>query len=364
MDINKVFQAVTQRGASDLHLCVGLPPIIRLHGDLKHLSDRPLADSDVGGLLKEILTVEQENQIRSGKEMDIAGEIKGAGRFRVHIYRDRKGICAAFRLIPGILQSFEELGLPDAIDKTCWLPNGMVIIAGPAGSGKSTTLASIIDRINHQRSCHIITLEDPIEFIHTHKRAVVNQRQIGTHVRSFSAGLRSALREDPDVILVGEMRDLETIRMAISAAETGHLVFATLHTRDAAQSVNRVIDVFPSQQQEQIRVQLSDSLHMVVSQLLIPARDGGRRYLATEVLMVNSAVRHLIRGKKAYQIKAAIENGKREGMHTFEDSLHYLFRQGKVSEQALRYCHDAAQIVNNLKQKLDQPIESSGYDFN
>jgi twitching motility protein PilT len=330
MDITQIFKEVLTQGASDLHLSVGLPPIIRIQGKLTRLGETPLTQDNILSALK-VMFPQQEFSSLSAKDIDLGGEIEGLVRFRCHLYNDYNGLCVAFRLIPYEIKSLQELGLPDVVDKACTLQTGLVMVTGPAGAGKTTTLAALIDKINSTRSCHIVTLEDPIEFLHRHKQSVVNQMQVGIHTASFSEGLRNALREDPDVILVGEMRDLETIKLAITAAETGHLVFATLHTRDTAQSVDRIVDVFPSNQQEQVRVQLADSLQMVISQMLIPGVDNDKRYVACEILVATMAIRRLIREKKGHQIKSSLESGGQLGMQTFESAVKNLAREGKIA---------------------------------
>ncbi len=329
MDIGNIFKTVVDQGASDLHLSVGLPPTIRIRGKLERIQEQPLTYDEIVALLKQMFPKQQTMSFQGG-DLDLGGEIEGLVRFRCHVYHDYNGLCVAFRLIPYEIKSFQELGLPDVVEKACKLQTGLVLVTGSAGCGKTTTLASIIDRINSTRACHIITLEDPIEFVHQHKKSLVNQMQVGVHVPSFFQGLHNALREDPDVILVGEMRDLETVKLAITAAETGHLVFGTLHTRDTAQSIDRMLDVFPPTQQEQVRVQLSDSLQMVISQMLIPGAQGEQRYLACEILISTMAVKRLIRERKGHQIKSTIEASGQLGMQTFESAVQFLARRGKI----------------------------------
>jgi twitching motility protein PilT len=283
----------------------------------------------------------EDKKLVVGEEIDLAIEIKGVARFRINVYYDRNGLCAAFRLIPAVIRSLSDLGIPEVVGMASEMRRGLVLVTGVTGSGKSTTLAAIIDMINAKRRDHIITIEDPIEFVHNHKKCIVNQREVGTHTRSFSEALRSALREDPDVILVGELRDLDTIAMAMTAAETGHLVFGTLHTRGAAQTIDRVIDIFPPHQQEQIRIQLAESLEMVVSQILLPSAEGGRRHLACEVMIVTTAIRQLIRSRKTHLILSEIETGIQLGMQPMERSLKSLVAAGKISQEAaLPWIHD------------------------
>lgn len=331
--LKNLLELVIRRDASDLHLCVGLPPIIRVNDELQKLEQKPLDNNEILTMLESLISG-RKIDVDSLKEVDLGIELKDLARFRVNIYRDNMGLCAAFRYIPNTIKTLHELGLPECVDQICDMQRGLFIITGIVGSGKTTTLASIIDTINTRKTSHIITIEDPIEFLHKHKKCIVNQREVGTHTPSFLEALRVALREDPDIILVGELRDLETISMAITAAETGHLVLATLHTRGAPQAVDRMIDVFPPHQQEQIRVQLSDVLEMVVSQVLIPSVDRKRRYLACEVMVATPAIKNLIREKKTYQLKNEIEMGTQFGMQTLEKSLRQLIDSGKIAFEA------------------------------
>lgn len=339
-DIKELLKIIVAKNASDLHLDVGLPPMMRSNGILEKLEDRPLEREEVWEMITKILPEDKKN-ITPGQEIDLGIEIKNIARFRVNVFYDKNGLCAAFRFVPAVIRPLPELGLPDIVSGVADMRRGLVLVTGVTGSGKSTTLASIIDIINSKRHDHIITIEDPIEFVHQHKNCIVNQREIGTHAHSFSDALRAALREDPDVILVGEMRDLETITMAMTAAETGHLVLGTLHTRGAAQTVDRIIDIFPPHQQEQIRIQLAESLEMVVSQVLLPAIDGRSRALASEVMVCTTAIRQLIRGKKTYQLTTEIETGGQLGMQTLEKSLKNLVNAGKISaDVALPWVRD------------------------
>ncbi|MBU1043218.1 MAG: PilT/PilU family type 4a pilus ATPase [Candidatus Omnitrophica bacterium] len=331
MTAKELFDRVIKEQVSDLHLCVGLPPMVRRISSLEPFFEEKLTNDDIQGIIRDILPEHHKLQIDHGKEIDIGISIGESARFRANIYSDRKGTCVALRQIPQKIMGLNALGLPGAVRMLCELNRGLVLVTGPTGSGKSTTLASIIDTINTERSEHIITLEDPIEYLHPHKRSIINQREIGTESESFSQALRAGLREDPDVILVGEMRDLETISNAVTAAETGHLVFGTLHTRNAAQSVSRIIDVFPSEQQAQIRIQFAESIHTVVSQILVPSASGNEKLLATEVMVANTAIRNLIRENKTYQIKNILESGGKEGMHTMDQSLKSLLDARKIS---------------------------------
>ena len=336
MNQKKLFEEIVRSDISDLHLCVGLPPMMRQATGLEPMNRTALTEEDIRALLLEIMPEERLRRLEAGKEIDIGLTIGELARFRINVYKDRKGLCAAFRLIPQKIKPLESLGLPAAVRNACELQRGLVLVTGPTGSGKSTTLASIINKINLERSAHIITLEDPIEYLHEHKRCIINQREVGTDTESFASGLRAALREDPDIILVGEMRDLETISNAVTSAETGHLVFATLHTRNAAQSVSRVIDVFPAEQQAQIRVQFAEATALVVSQTLVPSRDGSTRHLATEVMVNNTAIKNLIRENKTFQIKNIIESGGKEGMQTMDQSLKFLLESNKIDQRTAR----------------------------
>ena len=336
MEPKKLFEEIVKRDISDLHLCVGLPPMMRQASSIEPMEHTALTEENIKALLLEIMPEERLLCLEAGEEVDIGITIGGLARFRINIYKDRKGLCAAFRLVPQRIKPLASLGLPAAVRKACEMQRGLVLVTGPTGSGKSTTLASIINKINLERSAHIITLEDPIEYLHEHKRCIINQREVGSDTVSFSTGLRAALREDPDIILVGEMRDLETISNAVTAAETGHLVFATLHTRNAAQSVSRVIDVFPAEQQSQIRVQFAEAAALVVSQTLVPSRDGSCRHLATEVMVNNTAIKNLIRENKTFQIKNIIESGGKEGMQTMDQSLRFLMESNKIDQRTAR----------------------------
>ncbi len=341
MDIKNWLKKTVLEDASDLHLCVGLPPMMRVRDRFKKITGEVLTASNIKAMAYDLIPEGKKDSLLGKREIDMGIEIKGLCRFRVNIYQDRNGLCLAIRVIPRIIKSIDELGLPRDINKIVQLQRGLVLVTGPTGCGKSATLAAIIDAINTNREAHIITLEDPVEYVHSHKKSIVNQREVGVDAESFSQALRAALREDPDVILVGEMRDLDTVANAVSAAETGHLVFATLHTRSAAQSVNRIIDAFPARQQEQIRVQLAESIEMVLSQVLVPSRDGKRRFLACEIMAVNTAIRNLIREKKAYQISSVIERGGRAGMQTLDQSLKFLIDTQRVTkETARKYAFD------------------------
>ncbi|HTU79119.1 MAG TPA: type IV pilus twitching motility protein PilT [Solirubrobacteraceae bacterium] len=334
IDFADLLMEVVHRRASDLHLSSGAHPTVRVRGKLAPLEDYPkLSPADTREIVYSILTGDQRQRLETDWQLDFAYSIPGHARFRVNAYFQRGALGAAFRLIPFNLTSIDELGLPSTVHEFTRRPRGFVLVTGPTGSGKSTSLAAMIDEINSSREEHIMTIEDPIEFLHGHKRCIVNQRELGSDAHSFADALRAALREDPDVILVGEMRDLETISTALTAAETGHLVFATLHTQDAAQTIDRVIDVFPSHQQGQVRVQLSVALQGVMTQQLLPNADGSGRVVATEVLVPTPAVRNLIREGKTHQIYSVMQTGSAAGMQTMDASLATLVRQGKISQK-------------------------------
>ncbi|MGK0721169.1 type IV pilus twitching motility protein PilT [Leucobacter sp. W1478] len=318
--------------ASDLHLAVGSPPVIRVDGQLQHLPggfERFTPDT-LREVLLSIVTPDQREKLETELELDLAYSAVGVGRFRVNMYWQRNSLGAAFRFIDNKIRSLDELGMPPQVRDFAYLPRGLVLVTGPTGSGKSTTLASLIDVVNTDLAAHVMTVEDPIEFLHKHKKSIVNQREVGTDTHTFAAALKHVLRQDPDVILVGELRDLESISVALTAAETGHLVFATLHTVDAAQSIDRIIDVFPSHQQGQIRTQLSASLQGVISQTLL-RKIGGGRVVATEVMKMTPAIGHLVREAKSHQIYSSLQSGAEHGMHTMDQSLADLVRQGIVT---------------------------------
>src|SRR5215208_1477803 len=322
LNIDDLLEQAVARGASDLHVTVGTPPALRIHGHLARVEGIDALDAETTRtMLYRILSSEQQKHLELNRQLDLAYDVPGAARFRVNIYFQRDALGGAFRQIPRDIKSLEELGLPSTLHELTVKPRGLVLVTGPTGSGKSTTLASLLDEVNRTRSEHILTIEDPIEFVHPHKRCVVNQREIGVDAIGFAEALRAALRQDPDGILVGEMRDLETISTALTAAETGHLVFATLHTQDAPQTVDRIIDAFPASQQDQVRVQLAATLQGVVTQNLIPTADGRGRVAALEILMPDDAVRNLIRQAKVEQVYSVMQTGSTRGMVTMEQSL-------------------------------------------
>lgn len=330
-DLNDLLRDAVARQASDIHLSEGQPPVFRIHGQLIRVGDQPLGSADLARAVEQILPRDAVNTLQERGEVDFSYGVPGLSRFRVSVYRQRGGLAIALRIIPFRILSLAELGLPPVLETLCDKPHGLVIVTGPTGSGKSTTLAALIDLINERHARHIITIEDPIEYLHRHKRAIVHQREVGSDTKSFSRALRAALRQDPDVILLGEMRDLESIQIALQAAETGHLVFATLHTNDAVSSIDRIIDVFPPEQQQQVRIQLAGTLQAVVAQRLIPRVDHPGRAVAVEILLANAAVRNLIREGKTHQLATAIQTGGRQGMQSMEASLRDLAHRGVIS---------------------------------
>ncbi len=332
---------VLESGASDLHVTAGAPPTVRLNGSLHAVDGYPrMTPPVIQRLLYAIVTQKQREKFEEHLELDFSYTVPGRARFRVNMYRQRDSLGAAFRLIPFEIKPLEDLGIPAVVSSFAAMPRGFVLVTGPTGSGKSTTLASLVDLANRTRDDHIMTVEDPIEFLHSHRRCMVNQREVGEDTHSFQNALKHVLRQDPDIILVGEMRDLETISVALTAAETGHLVFATLHTSDAAQTIDRIIDVFPAHQQQQIRVQLASALQGVVCQSLAKTADGRGRVAAVEVLVATAAVRNLIREGKTHQIYSAMQAGAKFGMQTMDQSLAGLAKQGRISyDDGLQLCH-------------------------
>lgn len=337
-ELYRLFDRTLELGASDLHLAANQPPFVRMVGDLVRMPDEPeLSAAKVRELAFSILSVRQQQRFEETQELDTSHAMGSKVRFRVNVFVQRNAVGVAFRVIPYEVVDFDMLGLPDVVKRFADYPRGLVLVTGPTGSGKSTTLASLVDIVNRTRQAHIITIEDPIEFVHHSKVALVNQREVGSDTETFGGALTSAMRQDPDVILVGEMRDLDTIATAITAAETGHLVYATLHTQDAAQTVDRIIDAYPAEQQGQVRVQLANSLMGVVTQQLVPTVDGRARAVASEVMIANNPVRALIRDGKVHQIHNAMMSGRKLGMQSMDDSLADLVKRGVVSlEQALR----------------------------
>jgi twitching motility protein PilT len=347
--LNRYLRNMKRIGASDLHLSSGVVPMVRVDGEMQQLErGDPLQSDALLGLLHEVMPERSREEFEAKSDTDFAHAVEGVARFRVNAFRDMHGVGAVFRQIPYEILTPEQLGLPKQVLDLCWLSKGLVVVTGPTGSGKSTTLATLVDYINRNRSDHIITIEDPIEFVHQNKRCLVNQREVGTHTQSFKNALRAALREDPDIVLVGEMRDLETIAIAIETAETGHLVFGTLHTTTATSTVDRIIDQFPSDQQAQIRVMLSESLRGVVAQVLCKKKGGGR-VAGYEVLIANPAVANLIREGKTYQLTSVMQTGKNLGMQTMNEHLLHHVQEGRVEpEEAYIKSNDKLQFRDML----------------
>ncbi|HTE17280.1 MAG TPA: type IV pilus twitching motility protein PilT, partial [Armatimonadota bacterium] len=329
--IDDLLRIVVDWKGSDLHMVVGVPPIIRVDGKLQPAPYERMTPQDTQRMCYDILSDEQIQRFESTLELDFSYQVARVARFRVNIYKERGNLAAALRVIPQKIPTMEELGLPAVLKELCHKPRGLVLVTGPTGSGKSTTLAAMLNDINSTRAEHILTVEDPIEYLHNHKYSVVGQRELGMDTKSFAAALKSALREDPDVILVGEMRDLETMQLAVTAAETGHLVFATLHTNSAAQTVDRIVDVFPPGQQEQIRIQLSNNLEGVVTQQLLRRANQPGRVCALEIMMASSAIRNLIREGKSHQINSMIQISNQMGMQTMDQCLRDLYSKGAIT---------------------------------
>jgi twitching motility protein PilT len=350
LHIDDLLRYAVSVGASDLHLTAHMPGCIRLHGAVRPIEGCPVLENEtIRDMIFGILPASQRERFEDEKELDTSHSIAGVGRFRVNVFMQRGTVAAALRSIPHEIPDFDGLAIPESIRTFSELRRGLVLVTGPTGSGKSTTLASLVDIINRTKPLHIITIEDPIEFLHNHKRAIINQREVGEDTKSFSEALRRVLREDPDVILVGEMRDLETISMALTAAETGHLVFGTLHTQDAPQTIDRVIDVFPTQQQEQVRTMLSAALEGVVTQQLILNAEGTGRLAATEVMMCTPAIRNLIRSAKTHQIYSLMQTGATYGMQTMDQGLAKLVKEGRVTEAV---AFDRCRNEDDLRQHL------------
>ncbi|MEX2465367.1 MAG: type IV pilus twitching motility protein PilT [Gemmatimonadota bacterium] len=347
LNLRVLLQEMIQRGASDLHITVGAPPKLRVDGELMNSSNaQVLAPKDTMALSYSILTENQKKRFETEDELDFSFGVQNLSRFRGNVYKQRGCVAMAIRQIPYEIVSIEKLGLPPIVNKLADRPRGLVLVTGPTGSGKSTTLAAMIDKVNKERKSHIITVEDPIEFIHRHQSCTINQREVGADTQSFAAALKYALRQDPDIILVGEMRDLETISAALTIAETGHLVFATLHTNSAAESINRIIDAFPSHQQSQVRAQLAFVLEGVVTQTLLPKAKGKGRIAAVEVMICTPAIRAVIRDEKIHQIYSLMQAGKKHGMQTMNDALQMLYIQGHVTlAEALKRSGDPNELL-------------------
>ncbi|MDN4472788.1 type IV pilus twitching motility protein PilT [Demequina zhanjiangensis] len=346
LDISQALRGMLASKASDLHLTTGAPPMVRVDGGLRPLEGfGPLTKEGLQRTLYQILTQAQRERFEEELELDFSYALVGEARFRVNMYQQRESVGAAFRVIPYEIKPLEALGIPAAVKSFADLPRGLVLVTGPTGSGKSTTLASLLDLVNRSRSGHIMTVEDPIEFLHRHKRSLVNQREVGTDTHSFQKALKHVLRQDPDVILIGEMRDLETIQVALTAAETGHLVFATLHTQDAAQTIDRVIDVFPAEQQGQVRTQLATAIQGVLCQALLPRADGPGRAVAVEVMLATPAIRNLIREGKTHQIHTSLQAGASMGMQTMDQHLAELVKEGAIHyDYAVEIAHSVEEF--------------------
>ncbi|RLP72157.1 type IV pilus twitching motility protein PilT [Mycetocola manganoxydans] len=371
ISLAEALHTVVRLGASDLHVTADAPPMVRVNGGLRAIDGAaPWSREKMTAELAAIVNDKQRELFYEVLELDFAHTLTEESRFRVNYYMQRGVIGAAFRLIPTEIKRLSDLGVPDSVSRFAALPRGLVLVTGPTGSGKSTTLAGLIDLVNRTRADHIVTVEDPIEFMHKNQKSIVNQREVGADTHSFANALKHVLRQDPDVILIGELRDLETISVALTAAETGHLVFATLHTQDAAQTIDRVIDVFPSHQQDQVRVQLAGTLQGVVSQTLVPKASGSGRVVATEVMVITPALSNLIREGKTYQILSAMQAGKELGMHTMDQHLAELVNSGRVTRQAAEAkAHDPegfTRMLNGVQSPTEQStraMQQSGIDF-
>ena len=344
MDLNELLNYSIDSGASDLHLSVGSVPMVRINGTMKPLNVDTLEQSDMEKMLPQVMNKDQLNLFKEKKEIDFSAKLEGNGRrFRVNFFNQINGLAGVFRTIPDTIKSCEELGIPPFMHDLAEMDRGLVLLTGPTGSGKSTTLAAMVDHINREKACHIITIEDPVEYYHHTKESLINQRELGGSTHSFANALRAALREDPDVILVGEMRDLETISLALTAAETGHLVLSTLHTSSAVKAIDRIIDIYPTGQKDQIRSMLSESLEAVIAQKLLPTKDGKGRVPACEVMISTTAIRNLIREDRIFQISSVIQSGGVEGMQTLDQDLQRLVTQGKIERKV------AMDIADNPK---------------
>ncbi|MCP2605077.1 type IV pilus twitching motility protein PilT [Candidatus Aminicenantes bacterium AH-873-B07] len=359
--LQEFLKITIERNATDLHITTNVPPMIRINGVLVPIDHPPLTASDTKNLIYSVLNDAQKKKFEENLELDFSFGIKGLARFRANIFMQRGAVAGAFRRIPWEIYSFEYLGIPPRVAELCTKPRGLILVTGPTGSGKSTTLAAMINKINSERACHIVTIEDPIEYLHQHKRAIVNQRELHSDTLSYANALRSVLREDPDVVLIGEMRDLETVEAALNIAETGHLTFATLHTNSAAQSITRIIDIFPPHQQPQVRTQLSLVLEGVLTQALLPKADGSGVVLAMEILIPTPAIRNLIREDKIHQIYSVMEtSGEKHGMQTFNQSLANLYFKKLITlETAMSYSHYPEELADIISRRVGIPVKAT-----
>ncbi|MCD6452016.1 MAG: type IV pilus twitching motility protein PilT [Acidobacteria bacterium] len=350
LSLHELLKITIEEGGTDLHITTNSPPQIRVDGKLRPLNMPPLTPAQTKALAYSVLTDAQKHRLEENLEIDLSFGVKGLARFRCNVFFQRGAVAAAYRVIPWKIMDFQSLGLPRVVEEICRKPRGLVLVTGPTGSGKSTTLAAMIDKINAEKHLHIVTIEDPIEYLHSHKKCIVNQRELHSDTHSFANALRSVLRQDPDVVLIGEMRDLETIEAALNIAETGHLTFATLHTNSAAETINRIVDVFPAHQQPQVRAQLSFVLEGIICQALLPKASGKGRVLACEVLVPNAAIRNLIREDKIHQIYATMQAGQaKHGMQTFNQSLATLyFRKQITLETALAYSSKPDELMEMI----------------
>ena len=354
MHIHELLMYTVKQGASDLHLSAGEIPALRLHGEVQRINAPPLNPDDAKRLMYSVMNERQKKRFEEDLEVDFSLGLEGFARFRVNVFYQNRGVAAVFRTIPSTVIPLQDLKLPSVIDRIAEYRRGLVLVTGPTGSGKSTTLAAMLHHINHTRREHILTIEDPIEFVHSADKCIINQREVGANTKSFSAALRSALREDPDIILVGEMRDLETISLALTAAETGHLVFGTLHTKGAKDTIDRIIDAYPSDQQAQVRTMLSGSLRAVLSQTLVPRKDGKGRVCAMEVMLVNSGIKNLIREAKLHQVPSLMQAGSGQGMQTLAQSLIGLTESGQISREMAIDIAEDPELFSGVDQRANQ----------
>jgi twitching motility protein PilT len=361
LSLHQLLRAVVDKGASDLHITTGAPPQLRIDGALLPLKAPPLTPADTKHLCYSVLTEDQKMRFEKNNELDLSFGVKGLARFRCNLFTQRGAVSGVFRQIPFEFMTFEELGLPPVVARLARLQNGLILVTGQTGSGKSTTLASLIDKINSETRQHIITIEDPIEFLHSNKMSIVNQREVESDTQSFKTALKYVLRQDPDVVLIGEMRDLETIEAAVTISETGHLVFATLHTSSAVQSINRIVDVFPPHQQQQVRSQLSFVLQAVITQVLVPNANGPGRSMAVEVMIPNAAIRNMIREDKIHQIYSSMQTGQAvSGMQTLNQALYSLYSSDRISiDDALAYSQEVEEMQAMLKKGMAGPHAST-----